>query len=165
MFLDSVKDCNYINLDDANLTEVLNGIAQLSIEDFLFPKIKLTYTYDGDDDTDDIATEAIIGVPPALDVPATYSPLGYCFDKEIGIAELKVIIAFMKKYWVSYQITYSKNFENPFFDKEIKMYSPANLLKVMSDTLVIFTRAAEQARFDYGRVDKDGKPVWGSING
>ena len=125
----------------------------------------MTYTYDGEDDVDDIATEAIPAIPPALEIPATYNPFGYVFTNSITIAEYKVIIAFMKKYWVSYQITYSKNFENPIFDKEIKMYSPANLLKVMNETLVIFTRAAEQARFDYGRVDKDGKPVWGSING
>ena len=71
----------------------------------------------------------------------------------------------MKVYWVKAQITWDNNFKNPFFDKDIKGYSPANMLNAMEKTLELFTKEAEKARFNYNRINKQGKVTWGTING
>lgn len=146
-FLDDVTDCTFINMDELDLTEVLNHITKMAIEDFLFPKVSLAYELNEEYDPLDGAT------------------YGYYFtDPNIGNAEFKVIWAFMKVYWVQTQITMDVNFRNPFFDATIKGYSPANMLNAMKETLVTLTKEAEKARFNYGRKDAEGKVRWGQIN-
>ena len=146
-FLEDVKDCTFENYEDDDLYELLNHLVIRSIEDFLFPKVSLEYAEDTSYD------------------PLDNAQYGYYFiDPEIGEAEYKVILAYMKKYWVAAQITWDMNFKNPFFDKDIKGYSPANMLNAMKSSLERFSADAEKARFDYGRINKNGKITWGTIN-
>lgn len=78
-FLDSIRDCTYINMDEYDLTDVLNNLIISSINDFLFPKCSLEYAEDSKFD------------------PLDGDTYGYYFvDEEIGDAEYKVILAFMK---------------------------------------------------------------------
>ena len=102
-FMDSIRDCTYVNMDDLDLTEVLNGLAISSINDFLFPKVSLEYA---EDESRDAVDSEIYGY--------------YFLDDNIGEAEYKVIISFMKVHWIEAQITWDNNFKNPFFDKDIK---------------------------------------------
>lgn len=140
VFLDDVSDCTFVNMDELDLTEVLNNITKLAIEDFLFPKISLAYELSEEYD------------------PLDGGTYGYYFlDERFGPAELKVILAFMKVYWVQTQITMDANFRNPFFDATIKGFSPANMLNAMKETLNTFTKEAEKARFNYGRKDAEGR--------
>ena len=146
-FLDSIKDCTYVNMDDIDLTEVLTVITKSSIEDFLFPKCSLEYAEDTSRD------------------PLDSEEYGFYFtDENVGEAEYKVIISFMKVHWIKAQITWDNNFKNPFFDKDIKGYSPANMLTAMYKTLETFEKAAVQERFNYNRKNKDGRITWGVIN-
>lgn len=146
-FLDSIRDCTYVNMDDIDLTEVLNTIVKSAIEDFLFPKYSLEYAEDTSRD------------------PLDSEEYGFYFlDENVGEAEFKVIISFMKVHWIKAQITWDNNFKNPFFDKDIKGYSPANMLTAMYKTLETFEKAAEKERFNYNRKTKDGRITWGVIN-
>lgn len=147
-FLDEVRDCTYEVYEDADLYRILNNYVKRAIEDFMFPKVSLAYEEDTTND------------------PLDNAEYGYYFtDDKIGEAEYRVIIAFMKKYWIAAQISWDNNFKNPFFDKALTGYSPANMLNAMKETLAIFTEEAEKARFNYNRVNKNGKVTWGTING
>lgn len=147
VFLDSIRDCTYVNMDEIDLSEVLNSIVKSSIEDFLFPKCSLEYAIDESRD------------------PLDGDIYGYYFlDETFSEAELKVIISFMKVHWMEAQITWDNNFKNPFFDKDIKGYSPANMLTAMYKTLETFRKKAEKERFNYNRITKDNRIAWGTVN-
>ena len=146
-FMDSIRDCTYVNMDDLDLTEVLNGLAISSINDFLFPKVSLEYA---EDESRDPVDSEIYGY--------------YFLDDNIGEAEYKVIISFMKVHWIEAQITWDNNFKNPFFDKDIKGYSPANMLTATRNTLEAFKKTAKENSFNYNRKMKDGRITWGVVN-
>lgn len=134
-------------MDDVDLTEVLNGLVISAINDFLFPKCSLEYAEDTSRD------------------PLDGESYGYYFlDDEVGEAEYKVLISFMKVHWVEAQITWDNNFKNPFFDKDIKGYSPANMLTAMRNTLEAFQKTAREVRFNYNRKNKEGAITWGVVN-
>jgi hypothetical protein len=148
VFLEDVKDCTFEKYESEDLYDILNNLTKRALQDFHFPKVSLAFS-------EDTTIDSVDGYE-----------YGYYFtDNNISDAEYKVIIAFMKKYWVSAQITWDGNFKNPFFDKDIKGYSPANMLSALKEMLNTFTKEAEQARFDYGRVLGDGSATWGKING
>jgi len=138
-------------MNDEDLTATLNGFAIAAINRFLFPKMPLTYEYE-----------------EAVD-PLDNTPYGYYFvdqdDIPIGQPEYQVILAFMKCIWIENRITDNNNFNNPFFDKDIKGYSPANMLAAMKNMKESYEKSAEKIAFNYGRVNKDGKTVWGTLNG
>lgn len=147
-FLDAIRDCTYVALEDVDLTTTLNNIAKNAIQDFHFPKCSLAFEEDTSRD------------------PLDGEEYGYYFtDDNIGDAEYKVIIACMKVYWVEAQITWDNNFKNPYYDKDIKGYSPANMLTAMKNTLEAFERRAKEAKYDYGRITKKGSIAWGKVNG
>lgn len=146
-FLESIRDCTFVAMEDVDLATTLNELVRMALNEFLFPKCSLEYAYDTKRDRED-----------GLEY-------GYYFvDENIGMAEYYVIIAFMKVLWIKTQITWDNNFKNPFFDKDIKGYSPANMLNAMNKMLETFTKEAEKARFNYNRIDKKGKVSWGQIN-
>lgn len=145
LFLDFIKDCTFASLDDQNITAILNHIARLAIEEFLFPKVSLEYGYDGSIDAND------------------NEPYGYYWLENVGMAELRVLLALMKVYWVEMQLHNKQNFLNPFYDKEIKGYSPANMLKAITEVYTEAQDTARKAAFSYSR-KKDGKPSLGDIH-
>lgn len=146
-FLDSVKDCTYVNMDDVDLQETLNNILISAIQEFKFCKVSLAYELDDNYDSLDSGT------------------YGYYFiDNSIGEPEYKVLLSIMRYYWVSAQITWDENFKNPFFDKDIKGYSPGNLLNAMRGILEQFRAQADRDLFNYNRINKEGRVAWGEIN-
>lgn len=148
IFLDSVKDCTFVELDNIDLTKVLEGIIKLSIEDFLFPKVSLKYAYDESTD------------------PLDEEEYGYYFiDESVDFAEFKVIIAWMKVYWVQMQLNNKANFQNPLFDKDIKGYSPAAMLKTIESVFITTKEEAKSATSKYSRKNEEGEPSWGKIHG
>lgn len=87
-FLDSIRDCTFVAMEDVDLLNTLNELTKMALNDFLFPKCSLEYEYDKSRDRED-----------GLEY-------GYYFiDEKIGNAEMAVILAFMKVYWVKQQIT------------------------------------------------------------
>ena len=138
-FLDEVKDCTYNDMDDIDLTTTLNGMLIKAIQDFKFCKVSLAYEND-----------------TAYD-PLDNEAYGYYFvDEGIGDAEIRVLLALMKVYWIEGQISFDQNFKNPFFDKDIKGYSPGNLLTAMRGMLQEFKDEARKVKFDYNRINSKG---------
>lgn len=146
LFLDFIKDCTFASLEDTDLIAILENITKLSVEEFLFPKMALTYSYD-----------------PAID-PGDELPFGYYWDNNVGQAELRVLFSIMKVYWVEMQLHNKQNFLNPFYDSDIKGYSPANMLKTITEVYVVAQTTARKAAFSYSRRDKDGRPSLGDIH-
>ena len=67
----------------------------------------------------------------------------YFTDDNIGEAEYFVLITIMKELWVKSQITWDMNFKNPFFDKDIKGYSPAAMLTSMRNMAEAFEKGVD----------------------
>lgn len=147
-FLAGIQDDTFSEMTDADLTTTLNTIVKNALQRFKFSKVGLDYSYD---DTND---------------PLDSTPYGFYFnDTNIGDAEYQVIIAYMKVIWIDYQIATSRNFSNPFFDKDIKGYSPANMLTAMKNLKESYKKDAIELAFDYNRVGDDNKSALGKING
>lgn len=139
-------------MDDVDLTATLNNMMLSAIQQFPFCRVSLEYLED-----------------------TAYDPLdgevyGYYFaDDEIGEPEYFVLITIMKELWVKSQITWDMNFKNPFFDKDIKGYSPAAMLTSMRNMAEAFEKNSDKARFNYNRLAKGGgekKRIsrWGEVN-
>lgn len=150
-FLDAIKDCTFINMDDVDLTATLNNMMLDAIQKFPFCRVSLDYLEDTSYD------------------PLDSEAYGYYFvDENIGEPEYFVLITIMKELWVKSQITWDMNFKNPFFDKDIKGYSPAAMLTSMRNMAEAFEKDSNKARFNYNRLasGKGGKRVsrWGEVN-
>lgn len=139
-------------MDDVDLTATLNNMMLNAIQQFPFCRVSLEYLED-----------------------TAYDPLdgevyGYYFaDDEIGEPEYFVLITIMKELWVKSQITWDMNFKNPFFDKDIKGYSPAAMLTSMRNMAEAFEKNSDKARFNYNRLARGGgekKRIsrWGEVN-
>ena len=148
-FLDEIKrDCTFIDMDDLDLRNTLAHLVLSAIQDFPFCKVSLEYA-------EDTGYDSLDG--------GTY---GYYFvSEDVGEAEYKVLLSLMKYYWMFMQISDDSLFRNPFFDKDIKGYSPGNLLNAMRSLLEVYRQQADRAKFNYNRINKDGKIAWGNING
>ncbi len=122
-------------------------MALRAVDDFKFPKIALTYGFNAEIN------------------PETQVPYGYYFvNQDVGQKEINVILARMKMYWVEFQISQERMFENNYYDRDIRLHSQGNVVDKLTKMLQEFTRKAERAEFDYGRVSPFGQPVLGEIN-
>lgn len=80
-FLDNIRDCTYVEMEDVDITNTLNNILKTAIQDFYFPKCSLAFAEDTSRD------------------PLDGEEYGYYFtDGNIGDAEYKVLLAYMKMY-------------------------------------------------------------------
>lgn len=119
-----------------------------AINDFKFPKVSLKYDFDSTINN------------------TTGEAYGYYFiSNEVTQREFSVILARMKQYWIEFQISQERLFENSYYDKEIRLHSPGNTIDKLIKMFTTFKNAADNAEFDYGRVTKDGTPALGNING
>lgn len=148
-FLESVDSCTLSDLTNTILQDQLNMIAQRAIADFKFPKYTLAYEYDSEVN------------------PLTGIPYGYYFtelDGALSQKEYNVIVAHMKKYWVEFQISQERLFQNAYFDKDIRLHSPGNTLDKLDKMYKTFISVALKAERDYSRVNPTGVPTWGDVN-
>lgn len=82
-FLDAIKDCTFINMDDVDLTATLNNMMLDAIQKFPFCRVSLDYLEDTSYD------------------PLDSEAYGYYFvDENIGEPEYFVLITIMKELWV-----------------------------------------------------------------
>ena len=85
------------------------------------------------------------------------------FVEELRDAEVKVLIAFVRANWVSYQLTQEKNFDNQYYDSTTRTYSKANMLAQLNKLHDSLLKIAKQTEYDYNRVALDGTPQIGKI--
>ena len=92
------------------------------------------------------------------------STKGYYFIEEIGYREIEVILAWMKVYWLEYQLSKERNYENLYADKDVKAFSSGNLISAIEKAYNTMMATARKVEEDYGRVAADGKPAIGDVN-
>lgn len=149
-FLSSIDSCTIAEYTDYDIQSELNKLAIRAIADFKFPRISLDYTWDDTENTDitDIAK-------------------GYYFDESsdsVTQKEYNVILARMKQYWIEFQISAERNFQNVYYDRDIRLHSPGNTLDKLDKMYKTFTKQADKAEYNYYRVNSSGTPKWGDIN-
>ena len=151
MFLSSLNSCTLASYTDQELQDELDILAKRAIAKFKFPKIDLSYKYD-----DNIIDDA----KPVVE----RQKAGYYFINEVGMREIIVIVAWMKVYWLEYQLSREKNYENLYADKDVKAFSSGNLISSIEKAYSTMRTAARKDEEDYYRINADGKPAIGDIN-
>lgn len=151
LFLSTLSSCTLASYTDQELQDELDILTKLAIAKFKFPKIDLSYDYD-----DSILNE----IKPVEE----QQKKGYYFKNEVGMREKVVIIAWMKVYWLEYQLSKERNYENLYSDKDVKAFSSGNLVSSIEKVYSTMLKAARKSEEDYYRINAEGKPAIGDIN-
>lgn len=151
LFLSTVSSCTLASLDEQELQDELDHLAIRAVAKFKFPKIDLSFEYDNT--IEDMTV-------PVIERKAK----GYYFINTPTIKEIEVIIAWMKVFWLEYQASKERNYENVYSDKDVKAFSSGNLLASIEKMYEEFRLAARKDEEDYSRVNKKGKPALGDVN-
>ena len=151
LFLSSLSSCTLASYTDQELQNELDILVKRSIARFKFPKISLNYVYD----------DTIVDMTMPV---VERSTKGYYFTENVGYRELEVILAWMKVYWLEYQLSKERNYENLYADKDVKAFSSGNLITAIEKAYNTMTSVARKVEEDYGRVGANGKPAIGDVN-
>ena len=137
LFLSTLSSCTLASYTDEELEQALNQLAVRAIARFRFPRTKLDYTIDD-------------------------SGRG-SFVNELSIAEIEVIVCWMKVLWLELQLSKERNYENLYADKDVKAFSSGNLIASIVKALDTFTAQARKTEEFYYR-SNNGVPTIGDVN-
>ena len=151
LFLSSLSSCTLASYTDQELQNELDILVKRAIARFKFPKISLDYEYDETIENTNL---------PIVE----RSTKGYYFVNDIGYREIEVILAWMKVYWLEYQLSKERNYENLYADKDVKAFSSGNLISAIDKAYSTMMFTARKVEEDYGRVSANGKPAIGDVN-
>ena len=139
-FLSSISSYSLAKLADDEIQAELFNFANRAIANFKFPKVELTYTLN---ETDYM----------------------YYFDNNVSQRELNVIISHMKVAWIDYVISKEERFQSQYYDDNVKTFSMGNIVAQLNRLYETLLAKAKSDEYDYGRVNKEGKPRIGDLNG
>ena len=151
LFLSTLSSCTLASFTDQELQDELDHLALRAIAKFKFPKVDLSFGYDNEVEDTSLS-----------DVERKSK--GYYFINNVGIKEIRVILSWMKVYWLEYQLSKERNYENLYADKDVKAFSSGNLINSIEKAYNTFTTAARKDEEDYSRVNADGRPAIGDVN-
>lgn len=139
LFLSSLSSCTLASYTDDELNRELNNLAIRAIARFRFPRISLQWVSDEN---------------------------GYnsFINTEVSIKEIDVIVSWMKVFWLEYQLSKERNYENLYADKDVKAFSSGNLISSIVKALNEMTLQARKAEEFYYRADNDGNATIGDVN-
>ena len=140
--LNTLKSSTLAAMEDYDIEIMLNDMIIRAVAEFRFPKISLVYEEITDSD----------------------STVDYQFVNTLTQREINVILALVKKSWIEQQLDNESNFENTFYDKDVRLHSRGNLVKALQDRYELAKKDAERAQYDYYRVSS-GAPAVGDIYG
>lgn len=126
--LNTMRSNTIAKMTDEDIMEMLDLMMIRSIAEFRFPRVSLEY--------EKIQTE---------------QGEEYAFTNEITQQELNVLLALVKKYWLEQQLDNETSFVDLYYDKDVKTYSKANLLKTLNNRYEQAVEQARRAQFDYSR--------------
>lgn len=150
-FLATISGQKYLTMTDQQLYEELNNLALRATHKFKFPHVSLKHSF----------TVATL----CDDNEVVYSAKRYYFiNDEVDEGEINVVLAWMKYYWYEMLISNSDNYQNLYFDSNIKTYSPGNLLNAFEKNKTTAFKEARETEMDYSRVNVDGDPSIGDVN-
>ena len=151
LFLSTLSSCTLASFTDQELQDELDHLAIRAIAKFKFPKVDLSFSYDN-------SIENI--TVPVIEQKSK----GYYFINNVTIKEIRVILSWMKAYWLEYQLSKERNYENLYADKDVKAFSSGNLISSIEKAYNAFITAARKDEEDYSRVNAEGKPAIGDVN-
>ena len=151
LFLSTLHSCTLASFTDQELQNELDVLVKRAIARFKFPKIALDYKYDSD----------IVDMSLPI---VERRQRGYYFINEVGYREIEVILAWMKVYWLEYQLSKERNYENLYADKDVKAFSSGNLINSITKAYDIMLLTARKTEEDYGRIRSNGTPAIGDVN-
>lgn len=137
LFLSTLSSCTLASYTDEELEQALNQLAVRAIARFRFPRTKLDY---------------------AIDDSGQGS-----FVNELSMAEIEVIVCWMKVLWLELQLSKERNYENLYADKDVKAFSSGNLIASIVKALDTFTAQARKTEEFYYR-SNNGVPTIGDVN-
>lgn len=138
LFLSTLSSCTLASYTDEELRDELNNFAIRAIARFRFPRIKLDYSLDEEGNGS--------------------------FKNPVTMAEIEVILGWMKVLWLEYQLSKERNYENLYADKDVKAFSSGNLIASIVKAMDTFTTQARKIEEFYYRSD-EGTPTIGDVNG
>ena len=155
-FRATIRGEYYGNITQDDLDEECYHLVCRAISIFKFPKKSLyyeTYYAKRNEDGELVETpEAEGGIPYGR------------FNSDISYAEINVLLAWMKVYWIENMLSNSNNFEDLYTDINVKTFSRANLIDKNTNVLKDARRAAQLVESRYSRVNSSSLPSLGDIN-
>lgn len=146
-FLDGIESCTLSDLTTYQIQSELENLVIRAVADFMFPQYSLAYTLDETQN------------------PETGVMYGYYFDSDdVGQREFNVILARMKQYWIEFQLSQERMFENAYYDKDIRLHSPGYTIEKLIKMYTTFKATADKAEFNYNRVTLTGDSGIGEVN-
>lgn len=104
-----IRGERYLVMSDRQIADELITLAKQAVNNFLFPNIALDYDYEEDPESE-------------------VFPHRYYFINDLTDRELAIIIAWMEYFWCKLIVSNADNFNNVYFDSNIKAFSPGNML-------------------------------------
>jgi hypothetical protein len=141
--LNTLKSATIAAMTDYDISLMLNDMIFRAIASFRFPKISLTY-------------KPLMKNGHVID---------YQFDNIITQREVNVILALVKVAWLEQQLDNEVNFENIYYDKDVRIHSRGNLIKAIEDRYRLAKEEAKTAQYNYYRVTQEGLPAVTDIYG
>lgn len=151
LFLSTLSSCTLASFTDQELQNELDHLALRAVAKFKFPKVDLSFAYD-----DEVENAKL----PKIE----QRKKGYYFLNNVTIKEIQVILSWMKVFWLEYQLSKEKNYENLYADKDVKAFSSGNLISSIEKAYKTFSTEARKNEEDYSRVSAEGKPAIGDVN-
>ena len=127
--LNTLKSNTIAQLHDYQIEEYLDSLLIRAIAAFRYPSIELTYSQ-----------------------TTVEGELVYAFDNDITQKEINVLLALMKLYWLEQQMDDESRFEDVYYDRDVKTFSRANMMKTLQDRFNLAEKQAEKAQYEYTRV-------------
>lgn len=128
--LNTLKSSTLAAMEDYEIEVMLNDMIIRAVGEFRFPKIALSYRERED----------------------TNETVEYEFIETLTQREINVILALVKKAWIEQQLDNEANFENTYYDKDVRLHSRGNLVKALQDRYELAKKEAERVQYDYYRV-------------
>ena len=137
LFLSTLSSCTLASYTDEELEQALNQLAVRAIARFRFPRVSLAYEI----------TDGGVGA----------------FVENVTMAEVEVLVCWMKVLWLELQLSKERNYENLYADKDVKAFSSGNLIASIVKALDTFTAQARKTEEFYYR-SNNGVPTIGDVN-
>lgn len=131
-------------------------LAERAVSTFKFPRISTEYNV--------LYYKRVEGVltPTTADDPDGI-PHGQ-FVNDLTIAEIDVLVGWMKFYWAENQVSNANNFDEIYTDANIKTYSRANAVDKNMQLMREYRTYAQELETRYSRVNGERKSSIGDIN-
>lgn len=139
--LNTLKSNTFSQLMDAEIEEHLNMLLIRAIGNFRYPRIPLDYQ----EIEDEITKEK-----------------DYVFTEEVTQKEINVLLTLMKVYWLEQQLDNESLFEDLFYDRDVKTFSRANMIRTLNDRYKDAKEESKIAQYNYSR-ERDNRPTFGDI--